>query len=89
VLDGIVAAVEPQAGLPGGAVGPVAGEAVLHQDRPHVLIERQRARRRLDGTRRRDGEQAGGRERGDKSGAAHEISGLLTGRSVWATRLQR
>ena len=30
--------VEPQVGLAGGAVGPVAGEAVLGQDRPDVAV---------------------------------------------------
>ena len=37
-LDGRLAAVEPQIGLAGGAVGPVAGEAVLGQDRPDVAV---------------------------------------------------
>ena len=37
-LDRRVALVEPQAGLAGGAVGPVAGEAVLDQERPNVFV---------------------------------------------------
>ena len=37
-LDGRLAPIEPQVGLPRGAVGPVAGEAVLRQDRPDVAV---------------------------------------------------
>ena len=37
-LDGRLAAVEPQVGLARGAVGAVAGEAVLGQDRPDVAV---------------------------------------------------
>ncbi len=37
-LDGGLAAIEPQVGLAGRAVGPVASETVLRQDRPDVAI---------------------------------------------------
>ena len=74
-LDGRLALVEPQVGLAGGAVRPVAGEAVLGQDRPDVAVvldvgggkgipRRERAvvrcgRASYDGPRR-----CGGRKRG-------------------------
>ena len=63
-LDGVVALVEPQVGLAGGAVRAVAGEAVLGQDRPDVavvfelvgpvvalILKANRARNRLAATR--------------------------------------
>ena len=45
-LDGHLPPVEPQIGLARGAVRPVAGKAVLGQDRPHVAIEAQLLGRR-------------------------------------------
>ncbi len=36
--QGIVAAIEPQSGLTLGTVGPMAAEAFVRQDRPHVAV---------------------------------------------------
>ena len=53
-LHGVVPHVETQIGLAAGAVCPVAGEAVLHQDRADVLIKREAiGRHATDGNRQR------------------------------------
>jgi hypothetical protein len=57
-LDGGIPQVQPQIGLPAGAVGAVAGEAVLHQDRANVLVEGDRLGR---------GGQAGDQRQGGES----------------------
>jgi hypothetical protein len=44
-LDGVVPLVEAEIGLAAGAVGAVAGETVLHEDRADVPVEREPAGR--------------------------------------------
>src|SRR5262249_55187427 len=61
-LDRLVAEVQAQVGLAGGAVRAVAGEAVVRQDRPDVAV----VLRRVVGPQRRRGQgQAGQTERGE------------------------
>ena len=45
MLDGGLAAIEPQIGLARGAVRPMAAETILGQDRPDVAIELNRTAR--------------------------------------------
>ena len=68
-LDGLVALVEPQVGLARGAVGPVAGEAVLGQDGPHVAVVFDLLLRGVDGETNRGGTEDAEKRQNSESGA--------------------
>ena len=85
-LDGLVTLVEPEVGLAAGTVGPVAGEAVLHQDRADIAVVGEFVGRRgraggQDGGGGQDG--AGGQERGRQRHAGAETEHRNTS---WAFR---
>src|SRR5262249_27963457 len=75
-LDGVVAPVEPQVGLAGGAVGPVAGEAVLGQDRADVAVVLQLLRGPGAGARHETTEAQGRKEPGGPGSLYHGRSFL-------------
>src|SRR5205823_4122163 len=75
-----VALVQAQAGLAAGAVGAVAGEAVLRQDRPDVTVVLDRSR---GGANHRDTEAQRRQEKGMMGTLLHDVYLLLFSVSLW------
>src|SRR5205807_10405050 len=76
-LDGLLAFVEAQVRLAGGAIGTVAGEAVLGKDRPDVAVVLQLLGRAGAGGANHRGTEAQRRQQNGKPGSTSHDDYLL------------